>query len=97
MSTLDRVKFATIDKNYGISLSQAKLLCQKYGFNIERIQETVVNKKIHTLLKDLTQIITAEEALCSWAKAIAVVNPYRIAMRLEKEYRKNWQNIFGID
>ena len=33
--------------------------------------------------------IAAEEALCSWAKAIAVVNPYRIAMRLEKEYRKN--------
>ena len=60
LSTLDRIKFATIEKNYGISLSQAKLLCQKYGFNIESAQETVGNKKIHTLLKDLTQIITAE-------------------------------------
>ena len=54
-----RVKFATIEKNYGISLSQAKLLCQKYGFNIENTQETVGNEKIHTLLKDLTQIISA--------------------------------------
>lgn len=61
MSTLDRVKFARIEKNYGISLSQAKLLCQKYGFNIEGTQEIVGNEKIHTLLKDLTQIISAED------------------------------------
>lgn len=61
LSTLDRVKFATIEKNYGISLSQAKLLCQKYGFNIESTQEIVGNKKIHTLLKDLTKIISAEK------------------------------------
>ncbi len=60
LSTLDRVKFATIEKNYGISLSQAKLLCQKYGFSIEGTQEIVGNEKIHTLLKDLTQIISAE-------------------------------------
>ena len=33
--------------------------------------------------------IAAEESLCNWAKAIAVVNPYRIAMHLEKEYKKN--------
>lgn len=61
LSTLDRVKFATIEKNYGISLSQAKLLCQKYGFNIENTQEIVGNEKIHTLLKDLTRIISAED------------------------------------
>lgn len=61
LSTLDRVKFATIEKNYGISLSQTKLLCQKYGFNIEGTQETVGNEKIHTLLKDLAQIISAED------------------------------------
>ena len=60
LSTLDRVKFATIEKNYGISLSQAKLLCQKYGFNIEGTQEIVGNEKIHTLLKDLAQIISSE-------------------------------------
>lgn len=60
LSILDRVKFATIEKNYGISLSQAKLLCQKYGFNIEGTQEIVGNKKIHTLLNDLTKIISAE-------------------------------------
>lgn len=60
MSTLDRVKFATIEKNYGISLSQAKLLCQKYGFNIEGTQEIVGNEKIHIFLKDLSKIISAE-------------------------------------
>ena len=59
LSPLDRVKFATIEKHYGISLSQAKLLCQKYGFNIENSQELVGNKKIHTLLKNLTQIISS--------------------------------------
>lgn len=32
--------------------------------------------------------IAAEEALCDFVKAIAVVNPYRIAMRLESQYRK---------
>lgn len=60
MSAVDRVKFAIIERNYGISLSQAKLLCQKYGFNIEGAQETVGNEKVHTLLRDLDQIISAE-------------------------------------
>ena len=61
LSILDRVKFAIIEKNYGISLSQAKLLCQKYAFNIEGTQEIIGNEKIHTLLKNLTQIISAED------------------------------------
>ena len=59
LSSLDRVKFATIEKNFGISLNQAKLLCQKYGFNIENSQEIIGNEKIHTLLKNLTQIISS--------------------------------------
>ena len=60
LSSLDRVKFATIEKNFGISLNQAKLLCQKYGFNIENSQEIIGNEKIHTLLKNLTQIISSD-------------------------------------
>ncbi len=60
LSELDRVKFATIEKNFGISLTQAKLLCQKYGFNIENAQEIVGNEKIHTFLKNLTQIISSD-------------------------------------
>lgn len=60
LSELDRVKFATIEKNFGISLTQAKLLCQKYGFNIENVQEIVGNEKIHTFLKNLTQIISSD-------------------------------------
>lgn len=60
LSSLDRVKFATIEKNFGISLNQAKLLCQKYGFNIENSQEIIGNEKIHTLLENLTQIISSD-------------------------------------
>lgn len=60
LSELDRVKFATIEKHFGISLTQAKLLCQKYGFNIENVQEIVGNEKIHTFLKNLTQIISSD-------------------------------------
>lgn len=60
MSSLDRFKFATIEKNFGISLSQAKLLCQKYAFNIENAQEIVGNENVHEMLKKLSQIISSE-------------------------------------
>lgn len=60
MSTQDRLKFAIIEKNFGISLSQAKLLCQKYAFNIENTQEIIGNEKVHYILKKLSEIITAD-------------------------------------
>jgi len=60
MSLVDRTKFALIEKNYGISLFQAKLLCQKYGFDVDKAQETVMNQEINEQLKTLSAIVSAE-------------------------------------
>lgn len=61
MSSIDRYKFAIIEKNYGISLSQAKLLCQKYAFDIENSDDIVCTEETHKFLTELTQIIKAED------------------------------------
>ena len=59
MSPEDRVKFAQIEKEFGISLSQAKLLCQKYGYGILVSDEIICNNEIHSYLQKLTDIIEA--------------------------------------
>ena len=60
MPAIDRVKFARLEQTYGISLSQAKLLCQKYAFDITNTNEVVGNVDTHEFLKGITQLINAE-------------------------------------
>lgn len=66
MSPLDRVKFVRCEQEYGISLSQAKLLCQKYGWAILNSDEKIGNEQNHAMLESLTKLImarTKEDAL----------------------------------
>jgi len=60
MSPLDRIKFARCEQEYGISLSQAKLLCQKYGWAILNSDEKIGNQQNHAMLEGLTKLITAQ-------------------------------------
>lgn len=94
LSPLDRLKFATIEKNYGISLSQAKLLCQKYAFNIETTQEIVGNEKIHTLLKDLSQIIFAENLEQVGKLELSAINIENFNS-IDTEIRKNFAQMYN--
>ncbi|MEE6207898.1 MAG: hypothetical protein VZR95_07590 [Alphaproteobacteria bacterium] len=59
ISPEDRVKFAQTEKEFGISLSQAKLLCQKYGHGILVSDEIICNNEVHSCLQKLTDIIEA--------------------------------------
>lgn len=94
MSAVDRVKFAKVEKAFGISLVQAKLLCQKYGFDIENSQEVVGNETTDRTLRDLTRLILSEDIEQCSEIELATVNTTNFN-ELDTEIREAFAEMYN--
>ena len=97
LDLLDRAKFGYINKFFGLTLDQGKLLCQKYAFDIEHSKEIVCSENIHNLLLDLTRIIQANnlDALNKIASAIQPLNNTQVPFsQLETKIRQGYEKMY---
>lgn len=96
MSPIERIKFARCEQDYGISLSQAKLLCQKYGWTILNSDEKTGDKQNHTMLKSLTELIKAQTIDSALNVKFAVrENKNQPFYEIDNQFRNNFADMYN--
>ncbi len=95
LSEIDKVKFAMLEQNYGISLYQAQELVKKFAYDIHTLTNTPKSEKYNRLIQNLKFICncqdTKELAIYKNNPSNVVLNANLIERELKDEYDREYR------